>query len=362
MPPCPAVSAATRFCHQAGGETPAGSDMDRRGGRGRVGHRRRRHCRNNDEQFRADATRRVRDAGTCRITRNGSVPGLGECYRGDGVSGFRRGGRVGHRREHVHRRGTGTLTVSGTADNLFGGDRSEGAELFGGSGELADCDVQGLAAFLAENPEKAKAWADVRDVDPAQIGEYLKTLTPVVLLHDTLVTNYGFSGGVAVPFQAVLQAGTGVLVDWTGQPVVRCACGNPLSPPEPTNLSSAELLGTRWDDFDPARTVVVSGGPVAAGFVLVDVLTGQSYTRPVGSAAPAPTTAAHRRRRRLPHRRQRPQLPRGQSARSSSSVWDGSRVGRRGTAGRFADLCGNDCKMAAIRRMDRPPQRSGPGR
>ena len=104
---------------------------------------------------------------------------------------------------------TGTLTVSGTADNLFGGDRSEGAELFGGSGELADCDVQGLAAFLAENPEKAKAWADVRDVNPAQIGEYLKTLTPVVLLHDTLVTNYGFSGGVAVPFQAVLQAGTG---------------------------------------------------------------------------------------------------------------------------------------------------------
>ena len=195
---------------------------------------------------------------------------------------------------------TGTLTVSGTADNLFGGRQSEGAELYGGSGKLADCDVQGLAAFLAENPEKARAWADVRDIDPTQIAEYLETLTPVVLLHDTLVTNHGFSGGVAVPFQAVLQAGTGVLVDWTGQPVVRCACGNPLSAPKPTNLSSAELLGTRWDDFDPARTVVVSGGPVAAGFVLVDVVTGQSYTRPVGSAAPeltstptpAPTTAA----------------------------------------------------------------------
>ena len=185
---------------------------------------------------------------------------------------------------------TGTLTVSGTADNLFGGRQSEGAELYGGSGELADCDVQGLAAFLAENPEKAKAWADVRDIDPTQIAEYLETLTPVLLLHDTLVTNYGFSGGVAVPFQAVLQAGTGVLVDWTGQPVVRCACGNPLSAPKPTNLSSAELLGTRWDDFDPARTVVVSGGPVAAGFVLVDVVTGQSYTRPVGSAAPELTS------------------------------------------------------------------------
>ncbi len=185
---------------------------------------------------------------------------------------------------------TGTLTVSGTADNLFGGRQAAAGELYGGSGELADCDVQVLAEFLAANPEKARAWADVRDIDPAQISEYLKTLTPVVLLHDTLVTNHGFSNGVAVPYQAVLQAGTGVLVDWTGQPVVRCACGNPLSAPKAANLSSAELLGTRWDGYDPSRTVVVSGGPVTDGFVLVDMMTGESYTRPVGFDAPVPTT------------------------------------------------------------------------
>jgi len=34
-----------------------------------------------------------------------------------------------------------------------------------------------------------------------------------------------------VPFQSILAAGTAVLVDKYGRPVVRCKCGNPLLPP-----------------------------------------------------------------------------------------------------------------------------------
>ena len=182
----------------------------------------------------------------------------------------------------------GTLTSVGTADSLYGGRQAENAELYGGSGQLDECDIDKLAEFLAADPGKAKPWADVRDIAPTRIADYLNTLTPVVLLHDTLVTNYGFSNGAAVPRQSVLQAGTGVLVDPTGQPVVRCACGNPLSAPTVSNLSSAELLGTRWDGYDDARTLAITGGQRAAEFRLVDIATGESYTRQVG---PATTTA-----------------------------------------------------------------------
>ena len=187
---------------------------------------------------------------------------------------------------------TGTLTISGTSDNLYGGETATSNELFGGSGKLGECDVPELASFLAANPDKAKAWATVRNILPEQIPGYLQSLTPVVLLQDTLVTNHGFSNGVATPRQAVLQAGTGVLVDSTGQPVVRCACGNPLSAPAPISLSTAKVQGTPWDGYDPAQTVVVTGGAAVNQFVLVDVATAQSYTEPAGAAQAAPTVAA----------------------------------------------------------------------
>ena len=194
---------------------------------------------------------------------------------------------------------TGTLSTAGTTRNLYGGANGQSTELFGGSGILAKCDISKLADFLATNPDKARAWAEVRRTAPEQILAYLQGLIPVVLLRDTLVTNFGFSNGVATPRLSVLQAGTGVLVDATGQPVVRCACGNPLTAPAAVNLPTAELQGTRWDGYDPAQAVVVRGAPPAAGLVLVDVVSGASYNQPVGGAAvstsstpPTPTSTA----------------------------------------------------------------------
>lgn len=190
---------------------------------------------------------------------------------------------------------SGTLTTAGTVPQLYGG-RSDAPGLYGGSGDQAVCDIDQLATYLEANPDKAAAWASVRRITTAEIREYLTGLTPVALLADTTVTNYGFAGGVTTPRQAVLQAGTAVLIDDTGLPVVRCACGNPLTAPQVTNLPAAEFLGQRWETFDPARTVSVTGGPATTSFTLVDTQTGASFERaagaPVATATTAPSPAA----------------------------------------------------------------------
>ena len=123
-----------------------------------------------------------------------------------------------------------------------------------------------------------------------------------MLLQDTLVTNYGYRDGVATPRQAVLQAGTGVLVDSTGQPVVRCACGNPLTAPAAINLPTAELQGARWDTFNPAQAVVVTAAPAVADL--------SWWTPPPARATPNPWPPA----RRIP-----PPHPRPASATTSAS-------------------------------------------
>lgn len=185
---------------------------------------------------------------------------------------------------------SGVRVVSGTADRLYAGSPAGSAELYGGSGSPSACDAGAIAAFLAAHPDKAAAWAGVRGIGQDAIPGYLASLTPVVLVHDTVVTNHGFAGGAATAFASVLQAGTAVLVDATGLPVVRCACGNPLSAAPRTELSGADLQGTRWDGFDPGGTLTVVPGAAVTQFVVVDVATGQDATVTAGPAAVPPTT------------------------------------------------------------------------
>ena len=187
---------------------------------------------------------------------------------------------------------TGARTVAGTTGRLYAGSTPGNQELYGGSGRLSACDPAAIAEFLADHPDKAAAWAGVRGIESDAIAGYLDTLTPVLLLHDTLVTNHGFAGGVATPIVSVLQAGTAVLVDPTGLPVVRCACGNPLTAPPAVDLSTATLQGARWDEFDLGRTLVVTGGAAVSQLVVVDVSTGDDLTLSVGApAAPATTSS-----------------------------------------------------------------------
>ena len=116
--------------------------------------------------------------------------------------------------------------------DVEGSTTVEAQQPFGGSGSNRVCDRDKLIKFLEANPERMAEWARVLGLaaDIKVVKEYIGKLHPVTLTRDTQVTNHAFTNGQAVPFQAILQAGTAVLVDEYGVPVVRCYCGNPLAP------------------------------------------------------------------------------------------------------------------------------------
>lgn len=172
---------------------------------------------------------------------------------------------------------TGMRVASGDTAGLFGGSRSD-----------AVCDVATLDAFLSaeENSAKAAAFAEASDIDTADLSSYLRSLTPVLLGGDTLVTNHGFSNGKLTSRQSVLQAGTAVLVDDRGVPRVRCSCGNPLAEPATSDLTNVSSPGAPWEGFDTERVVVPAPAPAVLGtFVLVDVADGSTYEQAPGEAA-----------------------------------------------------------------------------
>lgn len=188
----------------------------------------------------------------------------------------------------------GATAATGTSTSGTGGRTVQGSDpgLYGGSRQTASCDVAALTEFLNANPDKARAWAAVAGIDPAAIGDYLRSLTSVVLRADTRVTNHGFANGVATPYQAVLQSGSAVLIDAHGLPKVRCACGNPLLPPVESAVPPT-FSGTPWPSFRPADVVAVSPAPTPVkDLVVVDPTSGQSYARPVTGSPSAASSAA----------------------------------------------------------------------
>ena len=116
--------------------------------------------------------------------------------------------------------------------DIAGSETVEVQQPFGGSGSNRVCDRDKLIKFLERNPDRMAEWARVLGIDPniRAVRKYIAKLHPVTLTRDTQVTNHAFTNGRAVPFQAILAAGTAVLVDEYGVPVVRCYCGNPLAP------------------------------------------------------------------------------------------------------------------------------------
>ncbi|WP_405929817.1 hypothetical protein OG554_35970 [Streptomyces griseus] len=147
--------------------------------------------------------------------------------------------------------------VSGAVPGLYGGTRS-----------VAACDVEQQTTLLTDDKDKVSAFAEAAGIEAVQIPGYLKSLTPVVLRADAQVTNHGYSAGSATAFQAVLQAGTAVLVDSRGMPRVRCACGNPLGPPVVADGEVAHR-GERWPGYDPARILAIEPGVKAAVSLII---------------------------------------------------------------------------------------------
>lgn len=167
----------------------------------------------------------------------------------------------------------GPYVTTGLAPGLYGGFRDD-----------AVCNAAALSAFLAEREDEASAWSSVHGIEPDQIDVYLSGLTPVLLTHDTVVTNHGFAGGSVVARQSVLQAGTAVLVDGFGVPRVRCACGNPLLEPEANRIDSGSISGQAWPGFSVDQTVIVEAGEDDVQELQVtDIDTAELRVQPTGS-------------------------------------------------------------------------------
>ncbi|MFJ6836811.1 DUF6777 domain-containing protein [Streptomyces sp. NPDC091209] len=162
-------------------------------------------------------------------------------------------------------------TFSGATPGLYGGTRNTGS-----------CDVEKQIRFLGADRARTRAFAEVSGISPGSVPEYLRQLTPVVLRADTGVTNHGFGDGQATGFQAVLQAGTAVLVDNRGVPRVRCACGNPLGRPTAID-GNPDTRGRPWSGYRPAQVVMVTPAPVViTDLTIVDVHDNIWIDRPVG--------------------------------------------------------------------------------
>ena len=177
---------------------------------------------------------------------------------------------------------------------------AETVGLFGGTLDSASCNKDQLVLYLQANPDKAQAWAQTLGITAAEIPQFVAPLTPVLLRSDTAVTNHGFENGRVTVVPAVLQAGTAVLVNEYGQPVAKCYCGNPLTPAPPL-AAQARFTGKQWPDFQPGTVTIIQPSSVMfTTFVLVDVVTNVTFTRPAGTDGgsdtveadtPAPTTS-----------------------------------------------------------------------
>jgi hypothetical protein len=172
--------------------------------------------------------------------------------------------------------------------------------LYGGTAGVAGCDVERQIGYLTADRARAAAFARAARVPASGLPGYLRGLTPVVLRADTRVTSHGYRAGEAVGHQAVLQAGTAVLVDNRGVPRVRCACGNPLGRPAPA-LGGLGTRGSAWSGYRPGQVIVVTPAPRAVtSITLVNAETRTWIQRRIGHdvrhdkvvAAPAGATTA----------------------------------------------------------------------
>ncbi len=178
----------------------------------------------------------------------------------------------------------GVLPPSGAVSSSGGPVRYSAAlpGLYGGTRNYSTCDASKLVDFLERSPAKAAAWAATLGIRTTQIRAYVSGLTDVILRTDTRVTNHGYVNGVADPIQSVLEAGTAVFVNKYGEPVVKCYCGNPLTPP--VLYTTPVYTGPLWGGFSPTQiTIINQSTTIINQYTLYDPTNGMEFTRTPGA-------------------------------------------------------------------------------
>jgi hypothetical protein len=173
--------------------------------------------------------------------------------------------------------------------------------LYGGTDNNAGIDRDKIVGFYGANPTQAGGFVEALNSDPtvwwsgarrltvADIPTYLRELTPALLRLDTRITNHGFDGTHPTTVQSVFQAGTAVLVDAHGVPRVRGLSGSPLTAPVALR-GAPKLVGIAWPGYrSGALAEVLATTAAIANFVLVDVVTGLPFNRPVGTTGTGDT-------------------------------------------------------------------------
>ena len=152
------------------------------------------------------------------------------------------------------------------------------------------CDVDKLVATLSDDPARLAAWSSATGVAVTDAERTIRSWNVFSLRNDTVVVNHRFSGGRAVPYRAVLQAGTVVLVDEFGVPRTKCACGNPLGIVEDSDPIPA--TNDAWSGFDPAAVVTVRPSRQPRGTITaVDLTNRRTQQVPVGGNVSLPGVA-----------------------------------------------------------------------
>ena len=130
--------------------------------------------------------------------------------------------------------GEENVTIEVPTFNVAELDAAVKTGLYGGTEENT-CDPERLISFLIANPEIGEAWAAVQGIPFSAIPSYIRSLEVRVLAEPVNVLNHGYDPvtGAAYEIDAVLDAGTAVLVDENGDIRTRCYCGNPIKPKPP---------------------------------------------------------------------------------------------------------------------------------
>jgi hypothetical protein len=153
--------------------------------------------------------------------------------------------------------------------------------LYAGKDGDEACDRDLFVQRLTGAPTVAAAWAAVVGIDVDEVRAVVEASTGVETTVDLRVTAHRWVDGDVVADQAVVAAGTAVLVRADGAPLARCLSGAPLLPAAAVS-GAITFRGDAWPGFaaDRLHTVRPAAAP-GTSLTLVDPDTGERVVRPV---------------------------------------------------------------------------------